>query len=460
MSLDVTQMETPALESAKQERYEKAKSIVDGVKARVGSDADAYESFSGDEQTKYKEFMADAQILETEIERRKDIDSMRKFGEKAGTPPTLAKMLGADGQPGEGAEGGGDGAPPMTPGMKFISSEIYRKHHAAGVFNYEPNSGNIPEFAVALDHKSRFGVHRRLMKAADAWEKALIHTGENVGGAFVVPEYQMDVEGLARPTPDILGLLPVQRTNTDTIYWMRQDTRSTAATTVSQASTLTGSEGLKPESSMAWSRQSTPVETIAVWVAATNQQLADAPEIRGLIDGELRGDLELQLDYQILQGDGAAPNIGGLLNAGIQTIGYSTGVGNIADNLLYASVAIMTANESEPTAAVLNPLQFFVLSTMKTAGSGEYINGLPTAAPSRNIWGYTMAVSNRMPAQTGVLGYFPAARLHMREDSSVKVGFAGDDFIHNRVRILAELRAALTVRRPNAFCRVTGLPNS
>lgn len=460
MALDVSQMETPALEAAKQERYQKAKSVVDGVKARVGSDADPYEHFSGDEQAAYKGFMGDAQIIQAELERRSEIDSMRAFGEKAGQQPSLAKMVGlGEGQPG-GDEGGENGGPPMTPGMRFVTSAQYQKHLKAGAFQHEPRSGNIPEFSVELGKKSRFGVHQRLLKAAEQWEKALVHTGSAVGGAFVIPEYQMDVEAAARPTPDILAFLPVQRTMTDTIYWMRQDTRSTAATAVSQATNVTGTYGQKPESSLAWSRQSTPVQTIAVWVPVTNQQLADAPEMRAVIDGELRSDLELQLDYQVLQGSGTAPNLDGILNASIQTIGYSTGVGNIADNLLRASVAIMTANEPEATAAVINPIQYLVLSTLKAAGSGEYLNGHPAASPNRNIWGYPMAVSNRMPSQTGLLGNFPSARLHMREDSTIKVGFANDDFINNRVRVLAELRAALTVRRPNAFCRVTGLPVS
>jgi len=459
MSIDVTQMETPALHAAKQERFQKARAIVDGVKARIASDADPYESLSDDERTHYKEYMGDAQILETEIGRRSDLDAMRQFGQKAAEPPKLAKMLGGDEQPGE--ESGAGDEPPMTPGMKFVSSQTYRKLLSEGAFRHEPNSGNIPEFAVELGKKSRFGIHDRLLKAAKLWEKALVHTGSAVGGGFILPEYQMDVEQAARPTPDVLSLLPIQATQSDTIYWLRQDTRSTAATAVAESTNTTGTSGTKPESSMAWSRQSTPVETIAVWVPVTNQQLADAPEMRGVIDQELRSDLELHLDYQVLQGGGSSPNLRGLLNASIQTIGYATATGwNIADYLLRATVAIATANEPEATGIVVNPLQFFLLSVLKASGSGEYVNGAPGSAPGRNLWGLPLISSNRMPSQTGLVGHFPAARLHMREDSTIKVGFAGDDFIRNQVRVLAELRAALTVRRPNAFCRVTGLPAS
>lgn len=458
MPLEVAQMETPALHAAKQERWEKARKIVDGVKARIGSDADPYDHFSGDERTSYKAFMEDAQILETEIGARAEKDAMRAFGRAAAAPTQLAAMLGTEGQP----EGGDNGDEPiMTPGLKFVSSAIYQKLLKDGAFAHEPNSGNIPEFAVELGRKSSFAVHRRLMKAAERWEKSVIHTGASSGGAFVLPEYQMDVEPAARPTPDVLALLPVQRTAADTIYWMRQDTRSTAATSVSQATAVTGTLGTKPESTMAWSRQSTSVQTIAVWVPVTNQQLADAPEIRGVIDGELQSDLDLQLDYQVLSGGGTAPDLGGILNASIQSIAYSSATGwNIADYFLRASIAIMTANEPNPSGAVMNPIQYYLFATMKATGSGEYLSGSPTTGGPRTIFGMTLAVSNRLASQTGLVGYFPAARLHMREDANIKVGFANDDFINNRVRLLAELRAALTVRRPNAFCKITSLPTS
>lgn len=458
MAIEVEKMETPALHAAKQERWEKARVVVEAVKARIGSDADPYDHFSGDERKAYKAFMEDAQIIETEIGVRAEKDAMRAFGRAAGTPVGLAKMIGPEGQP-EGGEDGGE--PVMSPGTKFVTSAIYQKLLKEGAFSHEPNSGNIPEFAVDLGSKSSFAVHRRLMKAAERWEKATIHTGASSGGAFVLPEYKMDVEPAARPTPDVLSLLPVQRTGSDTIYWMRQDTRSTAATSVSQATAVTGSLGTKPESTMAWSRQTTPVQTIAVWVPVTNQQLADAPEIRGVIDGELQSDLDLQLDYQALSGGGTAPDLTGILNASIQSIAYSSATGwNIADYFLRASIAIMTANEPNPSGAVMNPIQYYLFATMKATGSGEYLSGSPTTGGPRTIFGMMLAVSNRIASQTGLVGYFPAARLHMREDANIKVGFANDDFINNRVRLLAELRAALTVRRPNAFCKITSLPTS
>lgn len=460
MSIEIQAMDSAALAAAKADRVAKAEELIKAAQGRAGSDGDAYRELNADERDRFKALMGDAQNLETEIARRKESDGMRAFVENGiRERAALAAMPTGDEQPGDASDGGTGRA--MSPGTKFVTSPIYQKLLKQGAFNHEPNSGLLPEFSVALGFRDSFPVHKALLLRDPQVRKDLLYTGAAVGGAFVIPEYQLDAESAARPTPDVLSMLPVQRTGSDTIYWIQQDTRSSAATTVSQATTVTGTEGQKPETALAWSRQSTAVQTIAVNLPVTNQQLGDAAEIRGVIDGELRSDLELQLDYQALQGDGTAPNLTGILNASIQSLTYATAThDNLADALLFGVVQVMTANEPEPTGIGLNPIQWRVFSTLKTSGSGEYIAGPPTTGGPRSVWGYPMFVSNRLPNQTALIGAFNFARLHMREEASVKVGFVNDDFINNRVRILAEMRGALTVRRPNAFVKVTSLPTS
>lgn len=464
MAIEVTTMERPAIEAAKADAVRRAEAIVMEVRA-ANPDADPYEKFTGEQRTAFKGLMGDAQILAAELQRREETDDMKGFLAKHQPNKPLASLFsGGSGQIGDEQEQESGAARRMSPGAKFVTSDIYQKMQRDGVFRHEPSSKMIPEFGVALGFDSTFPVHRKALRYAERWEKALLHTESTAtgAGALVIPQYDLDWEPASRPTPDILSLIPIQRTVTDTIYWMRQDTRSSAATTVSQATTLTGSEGTKPQSTLNWTRVSTAVESIAVWLPVTNQQLADVPEIRGVIDGELTYDIELELDYQLLSGNGTAPNLTGILASGIKAITYSTSTfDNLADAMLRGIVNIMTANESEPSGIVLNPIQWYVYATMKTTGSGEYLAGPPSAgAGPRTMWGLPLVVSNRIANQTGLVGNWAMARLHMREDANVKVGFVNDDFINNRVRILAELRAALTVRRPNAFCQVTALPTS
>jgi HK97 family phage major capsid protein len=56
---------------------------------------------------------------------------------------------------------------------------------------------------------------------------------------------------------------------------------------------------------------------------------------------------------------------------------------------------------------------------------------------------------------TALVGDFRRAMLFDRETTSISIGTAGDDFIRNLVRVLAELRAGFVVIRPAAFVAVT-----
>jgi HK97 family phage major capsid protein len=50
-----------------------------------------------------------------------------------------------------------------------------------------------------------------------------------------------------------------------------------------------------------------------------------------------------------------------------------------------------------------------------------------------------------------MVGDFRRAVLFDRESTTISVGTAGDDFIRNIVRVLAEMRAGFGVLRPSAF---------
>lgn len=403
-------------------------------------------------QLKAQNLLAACDGLETELQRRREIDGLRGKAQKG-----IASLMQPAALPfGDPATGRGQ-RKAQSLGEMMVESDWYKQGIKSGAFRTEegtklhgPGVMTVPMF-------------KALQQGRAQQQKSLLYTGSSVGGAFVIPEYEMDWEPASRPGPDILDLLTVQPTNTDTIYWIRQDTRSTNATAVAEATALTGTPGAKPESALAFSRQTTPVETIAVWIPATNQQLQDAPELRRIIDDELTYDLTLELDNQILNGSGTSPDIDGILNASIQSVAYVASThGNTANALFRAMTVIATANEPAPTGIVLNPLDWEPIRLLRESGegltaTGKYLMGDPSQSGAMTLWGLPVVVSNRITANTGLVGHFPSARLHMREDSTIKVGMANEDFIRNIVRVLAEMRAALTVRRPNAFAKVTSI---
>lgn len=65
--------------------------------------------------------------------------------------------------------------------------------------------------------------------------------------------------------------------------------------------------------------------------------------------------------------------------------------------------------------------------------------------------GVPIVESEALPVNTGLVGDFRRAILFDREATSISIGTAGDDFIRNLVRVLAELRAGFVVVRPQGF---------
>lgn len=443
--VDVKGLDNSALEAKRRHAAKEAQTILDDYRAKAREDGAADDPYAimGDEvwQT-YKGHMKDLDIIEGEIQRRSEIDQ----GEariKAALGHGMVAALPSGYQV-------SDSARPVTLGEAFVKSEVYQRHfEKTGGFTLIEDK---PEFAFVLD--GGFGV-KNLMPGG---QKAMIHSGSAVGGPLIIPEYDRVPEFVARPTPHIIDLVSRVSTGTDTVYWSNQTARSTAATAVAEATNSTGTSGTKPEATITFERKTAIVEILAVTAAVTEKELADGAQIAEIINTDLIDDLRIRLGAQIIGGSGVTPNLSGFLGAGIQTVGFSTAIGNVMDNLLRAQTVIATANEPDPDGYVLNPLDWEPMRIAKSAGDGNYFGGSPFVSMAPSLWGKPVVLDNQMTANTGVVGSFKrACRLYEREGITIRIGWVNDDFARNIVRVRAEFRAAFVTRRPSAIARVTGI---
>jgi HK97 family phage major capsid protein len=92
----------------------------------------------------------------------------------------------------------------------------------------------------------------------------------------------------------------------------------------------------------------------------------------------------------------------------------------------------------------------------KATGNGHYYSGGPFSVTPQVMWGVPLVPSPAMAQGTVLIGDFAAgAQLFIREGVSVLLSDSDqDDFIKNEVTLLGEMRAALAVWRPAAFCTV------
>jgi len=253
------------------------------------------------------------------------------------------------------------------------------------------------------------------------------------------------------------------------IEYVKEKTFTNNAAETAEATVTTGVTGLKPESVLEFEEATSAVRTIAHWIPVTNAMLADAPQIRGIIENRLVYGLNQRLETQVLGGNGTPPNLQGILGSGIQTLGLAAGAtyggqATVVDAAYAAMVQIQVTGLGMPNAFVFNPVDWAAVRLMRESAvtgnvnPGGYLYGPPSVQGPMTLWGRPVVEAIGMTLNTLLCGDFQlGCMLFDREQAAIRVGTINDQFVRNLQTILAELRAAFVVFRPTAFAQVTGV---
>ncbi len=205
----------------------------------------------------------------------------------------------------------------------------------------------------------------------------------------------------------------------------------------------------KPESGITFTLATAAVTTLAHWIPASKQVLADSPMLETYINTRMMYGLKLKEDTQILLGTGANGELDGLYTnrtaySSTSPITYSTKLDVLRDAMTQTQTS-----EYMPTAIILNPTDWGDIELSKDS-QGRYLFANPQTAAAPRLWGLPVVISNSMAAGTFLVGAFDmAAQLWDREDASIEVSRENsDNFVKNMVTILAEERLAITIYRP------------
>jgi HK97 family phage major capsid protein len=343
----------------------------------------------------------------------------------------------------------------FSPGRQFVEDRGYRELKHNGTFT---SALSRVEFAVNMAEGTS------LINWATN-QKALLRGGSSTsGGGFVLEDHQPGYLDILQREINVLDLLPRSPTTSDTIEYVREDTFTNNAAFTAEATGFTatslGGTGVKPESALAYSTQTSPVKTMAHWVPVTNRMLADAPAIRGIIDGRLLLGLTLVLETQVVSGDGSGENLTGIFNASIAAV--SKGSDSIADALYKGRTNVRNIGHGRPSAYLINPTDWQTVRLSResaaTATPGTYLFGPPSQGGATTLWGLPVVESEAVPAGKALIAdWAQGGTLFDREQGNVRVGTINDQFIRNIQTILAELRVAWVIWRPSMYCQVTGL---
>lgn len=213
----------------------------------------------------------------------------------------------------------------------------------------------------------------------------------------------------------------------------------------------------KPQSALGFQLITAPVVTIAHYISASKQVLADVAQMQSFIDGKLRYGLAEQEEAQLLKGGGASLQELAGLYANATSFSRPTGMPNTGSTLLDTlRSAILQAELAcyYADGIVLSTHDWARLEVLKD-NDGRYIMGNPFGAFAPTVWGRTTISSKALDAGEWLVGAFGnEAQLFDREDASVTIGLEdGDNLRRNMVTLLAEQREVLAIYQTAAFIK-------
>jgi HK97 family phage major capsid protein len=304
-------------------------------------------------------------------------------------------------------------------GQHFVESDAYRL-----------KAGPIgPEVTIDVDLKT-------LMTTTAGWDPEETRTGRLV-------------EFATRPL-QVAELVPQTTTSQAAVQYMEETTYTNAAAEIAEG-------GPYPEAALAYTEQTSIVRKIGTYLPVTDEQLEDEPRMRGIIDNRLPFMVRQRLDLQILVGNGTAPNLRGILNVvGIQT--QAKGADPVPDAVYKAIVKVNTIGQAMANAVVFHPNDWQDVRLLRTA-DGLYIWGNPSDAGPERIWGLRAVMAQAETENTGLVGDFANfSELAVRRGVDTQVSNSHSTFfVEGKQAIRADIRVALVVYRPTAFCTVTGI---
>jgi HK97 family phage major capsid protein len=269
--------------------------------------------------------------------------------------------------------------------------------------------------------------------------------GTGAAGGAVVPDRLPDIISPALRQFTIRDLLLPGRTSSNLIDYVQETGFQNEA-----AMQVEGTA--KAQSDLTFALLSSPVRTLAHYVRASLQILADVPQLQSYIDTRLTYGLKYVEEMQLLSGDGTGQNLLGLIPQSTAFDTTKTVAGDTKIDTIRRAILQVRIAEFRATAIVLNPTDWADIEMQKdTIGRYVWVNVQAGGIPQ--LWRLPVVDSSAMPAGYFMVGAFNlAAQIFDREDANIQVSTEdGNNFTQNLVTIRAEERLALVVFRPQSF---------
>lgn len=269
--------------------------------------------------------------------------------------------------------------------------------------------------------------------------RALVASGSTLAPATVLTASPVD---LGKPASALLDVLPATVVENGQYSYLRQTVRTNNAAPVAVGNT-------KPTSVMTLERVDGALQVVAHLSEPIHEPwLSDVASLEQFIESEMVAGISAALEDQILNGNGTAPQLDGIIGVSTGTQAYATSpLVTIRTGLAQFEAAGLTAS-----AVVLASADWLAIETATlTAGNyvlGQGTVGAPLDAVKRAVWGVPVVVSAAHTAGTAVLLSEDSVGLITDGGVLFDWGRVNADFAENKIRARAEIRAQVEVFRP------------
>lgn len=263
--------------------------------------------------------------------------------------------------------------------------------------------------------------------------------------------------GLAIPkayqSPAVIDLVPVLNTTQSAYVFMSQTTRTNNA--AEAAESADGSLVSLAESAFAWTQVSETIRKVGHFVPVTDEQLEDVPGMQDIIAMDMLEGVRQRVSSQIINGNGSAPNLSGILASGRSGVTDVNCTGLfIADSAAKLIENVQTVGFTNPDAIVMHPTDWWNYRKATTT-DGIYIAGNPNDNLAPILWGVPVLLTTEIAAGKAIAGNFGGyARLAVKRGVEVSISSEHASYFAQGVKaVKAEMRAALALLREGAFAK-------
>ena len=273
---------------------------------------------------------------------------------------------------------------------------------------------------------------------------------------------------IAHRPPQIIDYIPSVAAMSDAVKYMEETTRTINAAPTEERARL-------PASDFAATERSSDVQDIGHRVSPSLRVLEDAPESARLLNVNMPNGVREALDLQVMQGDGTAPRLRGIMdypNLGNHNLPYASNAFTNLIKELYGALLISMRKTARSAGNLWVLSHEFQQTLLASKGQDNFYWGSPATGFAEVLFGRPIvnfdtqaAVSGSLvvglgsgAANNDVVGLLcdtEWARIRPRFGLRVEMGFEGNDLSQRTRTIIAYLRAAFYLQRPAAFIKLT-----